>query len=241
MSTSAAAVASITDFEPPIFGGPAVADPRGRARQLRPVPQPEILAIDPRPLLRSGLARVAHRALGCGAQALPGIEQAYAAARSGGAPRAVLIGIRSGDDADLLVSRARELGAPVVLVLESDDPALARDAIAAHADAYLLADEVDAESIRTAVAAADSADLEGPLIPERMRDRVEQDQAVTAITARCLEVLEALSDGLHDHEIARLLGISTSAVRKHIAGAQERLQARTRTQVIAIAARNGLL
>jgi DNA-binding NarL/FixJ family response regulator len=240
MSTSAAAVASITDFDQPIFGGPTVAGARDRTRQLRPVPQPEIYAIDARPLLRSGLARVAHRALGCGAQALAGLEQAYAASRSNGPPRAVLIGVRSGDDPDLLVSRARELGAPVVLVLESGDAALARDAIAAQADAYLLADELDAEGIRATVAAVESGDVESP-IPERIRDRAEQEQAVTAITARCLEVLQALSDGLHDHEIARRLGISTSAVRKHIAGAQERLQARTRTQVVAIAARNGLL
>jgi DNA-binding NarL/FixJ family response regulator len=79
------------------------------------------------------------------------------------------------------------------------------------------------------------------VIPDRLRAQADQTQAAATITARCLQVLGGLSDGLHDHEIARSLGISTSAVRKHITAAQERLEARTRTQVVAIAARNGLL
>jgi DNA-binding NarL/FixJ family response regulator len=61
------------------------------------------------------------------------------------------------------------------------------------------------------------------------------------VTERSLEVLGSLADGLHDREIASRLGISTSAVRKHIASAQARLGARTRTQAVATAARTGLL
>ena len=62
-----------------------------------------------------------------------------------------------------------------------------------------------------------------------------------SVTERSLEVLGSLADGLHDHEIAIRLGISTSSVRKHIASAQTRLGARTRTQAVATAAREGLL
>jgi DNA-binding CsgD family transcriptional regulator len=54
-------------------------------------------------------------------------------------------------------------------------------------------------------------------------------------------VLRSLADGLHDEEIGDRLGISTSSVRKHIAASQQRLEARTRTQLVAIAARSGLL
>jgi DNA-binding NarL/FixJ family response regulator len=238
MTTSAAAVAAITDFEAvPSASGSGSA--RERRRSLRPVPQPEIFAIDRRPVVRSGLARLAHRALGCGAQTLGSIELAYAAAQLLEAPpRALLIGVGADDDPPLLVGRARELGAPVILVVDPGDPALIRAVIAAHADGYVLADEADAGSLRATVMTAERGDA---VIPDRLRAQADQTQAAATITARCLQVLGGLSDGLHDHEIARSLGISTSAVRKHITAAQERLEARTRTQVVAIAARNGLL
>jgi DNA-binding NarL/FixJ family response regulator len=237
MTTSAAAAAAITDFEtvPSVSASGA----RERGRPLRPVPQPEIFAIDRRPVVRSGLARLAHRALGSGAQTLASIEQAYAAAQLLDVPpRALLIGVGPGDDPDSLVGHARELGAPVILVIDSGDPALIRAVIAARADGYVLADHADAEALGAAVMAAEAGDA---VVPDRLRARADQTRAAATITARCLQVLRGLSDGLHDHEIARRLGISTSAVRKHITAAQERLEARTRTQVVAIAARNGLL
>ena len=131
-------------------------------------------AIDARPLVRSGLATLARRALGCDAHALNDVDKAAAALRlAESPPRVVLLGLRSGDD-----------------------PA------------------------------------------ERFRASAD---APVALTARCLEVLQSLADGLHDDEIASRLGISTSSVRKHISSAQGRLKARTRTQVVAIVAVDGLL
>jgi DNA-binding NarL/FixJ family response regulator len=211
-------------------------------RESPSIAQPEIFAIDPRPLFRSGLARLAGRALRSGARALASIGDASELAASLGAPpRAVVIGVRSGDDPEEIVGRARALGAPVILFLGSEDPSLIRRSIAAGADGYLLADEADATTVRSTITAAEARDGREPWIPDRIRARASQDEGAAAITARCLEVLRALSTGLHDQEIARLLGISASAVRKHIAGAQERLNARTRTQAVAIAARHGLL
>jgi DNA-binding CsgD family transcriptional regulator len=53
--------------------------------------------------------------------------------------------------------------------------------------------------------------------------------------------MESLAAGLHDDEVAARLGITVRSVRKHIATAQERLEARTRIQALAIAAREGLI
>jgi DNA-binding CsgD family transcriptional regulator len=79
-------------------------------------------------------------------------------------------------------------------------------------------------------------------VPESLRWLAASDGgARPAVTERCLEVLRSLADGLHDEEIADRLEISTSSVRKHIASAQERLGARTRTQVVAIVAASGLV
>jgi DNA-binding NarL/FixJ family response regulator len=113
-----------------------------------------------------------------------------------------------------------------------------RSALAAGADGYLVLDLADAETVRVTIAAV----LAGRrAIPPELRGSCSQLHRNVVITARSLEVLRSLADGLHDDEIAERLGISTSSVRKHICGAQERLRARTRTQAVAMAARRGFL
>jgi DNA-binding NarL/FixJ family response regulator len=201
--------------------------------------QPRIFAIDSRPLVRSGLARLAQLALGGGAQPLGGVDQASAAIKPGErAPRAVLLGVRPGDDPEQLVREARALGAPVILVLESDAPRHARAALAAGADGYVMLAGVGADVLGEAVRAVELGER---FVPSALDLHAERTDGSGAITPRCLEVLRSLSEGLYDHEIADKLAISTSAVRKHIKAARERLQARTRTQVVAIVARNGLV
>jgi DNA-binding NarL/FixJ family response regulator len=203
------------------------------------LPAPRIFTIDARPLMRSGLAGLARRALGCGTQAVVDLDAAAAALRLASVPpRALLLGLRSGDDPERLVHRARHLGAPVICVLDCDDAPLVRAALRAFADGYVVLGDAGAETLRETVAAVESGTR---VIPPALQRHRAAAAASGTITARCAEVLRSLADGLHDDEIADRLGISTSSVRKHIASAQERLQARTRTQVVAIAARNGLL
>jgi DNA-binding NarL/FixJ family response regulator len=201
---------------------------------------PRVFAIDSRPLVRSGLAGLARRALSCNAHGVSDIEQAHAALRLvKSAPRVLLLGVRPGDDPEALVEAAREFGAPVVCVLEGRDPALARAALAARADGYVSLERVTSEALRLTIAAVEAGER---LVPDEVQQLATADGgAPRAVTERCLEVLRSLADGLHDEEIADRLEISTSSVRKHIASAQERLGARTRTQVVAIVAANGLV
>jgi DNA-binding CsgD family transcriptional regulator len=102
----------------------------------------------------------------------------------------------------------------------------------------MVLDASDARTMRATVIAAEAGECLVPAELERFR---VGPGAPVALTARCLEVLQSLADGLHDDEIAHRLGISTSSVRKHIASAQDRLEARTRTQVVAIVAVDGLV
>jgi DNA-binding NarL/FixJ family response regulator len=201
---------------------------------------PRVFAIDSRPLVRSGLAGLARRAMSCHAHGVSDVEQAHAALRLvKSAPRVLLLGVRPGDDPEALVASAREVGAPVVCILEGQDPALARAALAARADGYLALEDATSESLRLTLDAVEAGDR---VVPDELRQLAASDAgAPRAVTERCLEVLRSLADGLHDEEIADRLEISTSSVRKHIASAQERLGARTRTQVVAIVAANGLV
>jgi DNA-binding NarL/FixJ family response regulator len=201
---------------------------------------PRIVAVDGRPLVRSGLARLAHAALDSPASAVADLKQATAVLRTiDPPPRALLIGVRSGDDPVERVSDARRLGIPIVLVLDGDDAELVRAALSASADGYLVLDLADADSIRETVEAIEAGE---PAVPPELRGSCQQrGRREPVVTVRCLEVLCSLADGLHDQEIADRLGISTSSVRKHIGSAQTRLRARTRTQAVATAAQRGLL
>jgi len=62
-----------------------------------------------------------------------------------------------------------------------------------------------------------------------------------ALTARELEVLSLLAEGASNKLIARRLGISTHTAKYHVASLLEKLDAVSRTDAVASAARIGVL
>ncbi|HZQ81345.1 MAG TPA: response regulator transcription factor [Gaiellaceae bacterium] len=68
-----------------------------------------------------------------------------------------------------------------------------------------------------------------------------QEVANAKLTARELEVLGLLAEGLQHEEIGRRLGISSETVRTHLRKACDRLGASTRTQAVATALRQGYI
>jgi DNA-binding CsgD family transcriptional regulator len=69
---------------------------------------------------------------------------------------------------------------------------------------------------------------------------VEQDASVV-LTARELEVLALLAEGASNKLIARRLGISAHTAKYHVASLLEKLDAVSRTDAVAHAARIGVL
>jgi DNA-binding NarL/FixJ family response regulator len=206
-----------------------------------------VLAVDRRPLVRAGLARLGAGALGCPARGVADLPEAAALlAGTGTTPRALLIGVPRGQDPTTLISEALRFGVPVICALDDEDGPAARRALAAGADAHIVIEHADVPALRATLRRIEAGELASAPRSEGDRrgagtDRERRIDQPAAVTQRSLEVLGSLADGLHDHEIAIRLGISTSSVRKHIASAQLRLGARTRTQAVATAAREGLL
>jgi DNA-binding CsgD family transcriptional regulator len=66
-------------------------------------------------------------------------------------------------------------------------------------------------------------------------------EANIALTARELEVLALLAEGASNKLIARRLGISTNTAKYHVASLLEKLDAVSRTDAVAHAARIGVL
>jgi DNA-binding CsgD family transcriptional regulator len=112
------------------------------------------------------------------------------------------------------------------LAIDVADPALADRIASALADVEGLElvgkdDEPDA----LVVAAGAAAQLD----------------AGVALTARELEVLALLAEGASNKQIARRLGISTHTAKYHVASLLEKLDAVSRTDAVAHAARIGVL
>jgi DNA-binding NarL/FixJ family response regulator len=93
------------------------------------------------------------------------------------------------------------------------------------------------------VAAARSADVDFDAILLGAGDHVttEGDEFEEPLTAREIEVLELLAEGLANKAIADRLGISDQTVKFHVAAISAKLGAANRTDAVRRAVRRGLI
>ena len=70
---------------------------------------------------------------------------------------------------------------------------------------------------------------------------LEKDPPPVALTARERQVAELLVEGASNKVIARRLGISVHTAKFHVAAVLEKLEARNRSDAVAIALRDGLV
>ncbi|HEV2551652.1 MAG TPA: response regulator transcription factor, partial [Stellaceae bacterium] len=140
---------------------------------------------------------------------------------------------------------AATAGAVVVALVDSAAEDAALDALHAGASAVLPRGAAEAELAAAIVAAARGhAVLPRDLLRELIAadDPPALERGTDAVlTARELEVLRALADGASNKMIARRLGISFHTVKFHVASILTKLDADTRTEAVAQAARLGLV
>lgn len=114
-------------------------------------------------------------------------------------------------------------------------------ALASGADAYCLKGaRPDLLLLAVRAAAAGSAYLD-PQVAHHVLGSVRAPGAHSPLTARELDVLRLVADGLPNRDIAQSLGISVSTVKLHVQELLVKLQAADRTQAAVKALRAGLL
>ena len=145
--------------------------------------------------------------------------------------------------------RARHNGTAWVFFLDPADKRAAVDALNAGASAILPA-SADLGEIITAIsmvadglvvfpqqllaALLSRAAISNGLLPEADEDHPR-------LSKREIAVLNAMTDGLSNKEIARRLGISFHTVKFHVASILEKLEAETRTEAVFKAAQLGIV
>jgi DNA-binding NarL/FixJ family response regulator len=135
-----------------------------------------------------------------------------------------------------LVRQLKEVSPDTVIAVYTADAdeQMARDVMEAGAVALVLKEAPLADLVRALEAALAGGSY---LDPALQRDGI----AAGKLTARELDVLRLLAEGLQHEEIGRRLGISSETVRTHLRKASDRLGATTRTQAVATALRLGLI
>lgn len=183
------------------------------------------------------------RAAGCRVACTVGTARALRHLTAEISVDAIVAAWAHGEDRDTLRAAHR---APMIVVMDDDGIAPMREALAAGAMAVLPSDTA-ANELRLAVDALKRGlcVLPQPLLaatPAKPRAQPRDAPAeAEALTARELEVVAAMADGASNKAIARRLGISFHTVKFHVASVLEKLDADTRTEAVAEAARRGLV
>ncbi len=146
------------------------------------------------------------------------------------------------DGVEAIAAIRREFPETQVLVLTAVfDSALVAQAIRAGAIGYLLKD-AHAAQLRAALKAAAAG--QAYLAPEASTALLHELRAPHSpepLTEREMAVLRLLAQGQTNHEIAQHLEVSENTVKTHIRHLMAKLGVRSRTQVLIVAMRLGLL
>lgn len=202
-----------------------------------------VLIVDDHPVVRAGLRAMldsapGHMVVGDSADGT-GIEEVVARLR----PDVVLMDLRMGSGVDGVEATRRITAMPdgpkvLILTVYDTDQDILR-AIEAGATGYLLKD-APADTLLDAVqrAARGETVLAGP-VAGRLLGRMRSPEP--ALTARELEILEHLTTGRTNREIAVLLHLSEATVKSHVAHVYTKLGVDNRAAATSTAIARGLV
>jgi DNA-binding NarL/FixJ family response regulator len=152
----------------------------------------------------------------------------------------------SGVEATQRLTTAAPLARVLVLTMMTDDEYV-MNALLAGACGYLLKDASIDQIVEGIHAAARGESVISPRIASRLVRRLREPQEIEPglsradMTARELEVLELLAQGLGNVEIAQALYLSQHTVKNHVSSILIKLQVENRLQAAVRAVRGGLV
>ena len=131
----------------------------------------------------------------------------------------------------------------IVALTSLDDDEIAQRALEAGATGYLFKD-VEEDELITAIRLANQG--RGVVAPEALRALIsrplnQDDDYSVLLTGREQETLDLVARGLTNPQIADKLMVSVSTVNFHVHNVLDKLGAKTRTEAVVIASREGLI
>ena len=203
-------------------------------------PAVRVLIVDDHPVVRAGLASLLRRQAGVKlAGAAHSAEEALEMLKRFFVD-VMLLDLRmpSINGIDLLNLLRAQASQPRVIILSSYEfEEEIYQAVKAGARGY-LSKNAPREEI---VAAIEAVAAGGTYFPERILQCIEERESRSSLSAREIEILEMVSRGLTNKEIAEVLQISHYTVRNHINHITAKLQVADRTEAATVALRQGII
>lgn len=216
------------------------------------MPEIRVLIVDDDPLVRSALSHFVSRdadiqVIG---EATDGLEAIAFVERD--RPDVVMMDVQmpemNGIEATTIIAeRWPSVRILAVTTLEGSETVLPM--LSAGASGYMLKDS-SADSIITAVrevhkGASSLSPRIASMLVAHVRDReartAHQGDALQPLTEREMEVLQCLTQGMSNSEIARSIIVSEGTVKAHLGSIMSKWHVRDRVQIIVTAARAGLV
>lgn len=196
-----------------------------------------IILIDDHPLLRMGVAGYIEQEpdLRLTAQ-LANAAELRAWIEAGNRADAALLD-RSLPDADGLdlVSDLRDLGIKVIMLTIADSDEEISEAISSGVDGYVVKSS-DPDQVLAAIRSVCDGQSSFPLnIMQKMARGELNNNALSALTAREMEIVDHVKEGLSNKAIAYKMTLSENTVRNHLRNIMEKLGLRNRVQVATLA------
>ncbi len=201
-----------------------------------------IVVVDDHPVVRAGLRALLEMEDDLTVVGETGSEDDAVAEVERERPDLVLMDLRLDHEGSGAVAiqrlRAAGLTMPVLVLTNHDTDADILAAVEAGASGYLLKDAPPEELLPAVRAAAAGQSALAPAIASRLMERLVS--PLPSLTLRELEVLQCVSDGLTNAEIAQKLFVSQATVKTHLVHVFEKLGVTSRTQAVAEARERGL-
>ena len=146
------------------------------------------------------------------------------------------LGGASGVDAIKAIRRENPDARIIVLTMYEGDEDIFR-AHQAGATTYLLKDTLSSDLVRVV---REVHAGERPVLPE-VQARLAERASMPTLTAREIEVLQLISQGLRNKEVGAMLGITEGTVQIHVKNIFAKLSVNDRTAAVQVAVRRGLI
>jgi DNA-binding NarL/FixJ family response regulator len=206
-----------------------------------------VLIVDDHEVVRTGLRTMMslHDGLEVVGEATNGQSAIDQCAAVG--PNLVLMDMKMpGMSGPTTIARMRALfpGLKILVLTAFDEPQLVGRALAAGAVGYLLKDTEEDELIAAIQLAAAGYGVGSSSVSQSVVEEpreVSGEEYRVSVTAREMDVLRLVAGGLTNPQISNRLSISVSTVNYHVHNLLDKLGAKTRTEAVAIAAREGLV
>jgi DNA-binding NarL/FixJ family response regulator len=202
-----------------------------------------ILIVDDHPVVRNGLIGMlsGRPEIEIAGEASDGQQAVEQSARL--CPQVILMDLRmpvlDGVEAITLI-RARQPDVHVLVLTTYDTDADILRAIEAGATGYILKDAPREDLYRAILATAQGQTYLSPTVASRLMDQLRA-PAETALSPREVEVLEWVSKGASNKEIAHHLHLSEATVKSHLLHIFTKLGVNDRTQAVTLAVQKGII